>query len=46
MYASQVHFVVGDGLDLPQSVGPDDVVLSFESACYMPDKRCAAISNS
>uniref|UniRef100_A0A383VI01 Polyketide synthase-like methyltransferase domain-containing protein n=1 Tax=Tetradesmus obliquus TaxID=3088 RepID=A0A383VI01_TETOB len=36
---SQVRFVVGDGLDLPQSVGTADVVLSFESACYMPDKR-------
>jgi hypothetical protein len=37
--AVQVHFVVGDGLDLPPAVGSADVVLSFESACYMPDKR-------
>lgn len=36
---SQVLFVEGDALNLPESLGTADAVLAFESACYMPDKR-------
>ena len=35
----QVCFIEGDALNLPDSVGTADAVMSFESACYMPDKR-------
>lgn len=34
-----VHFVVGDALAPPLPSASFDVVLSYESACYMPDKE-------
>lgn len=34
-----VHFVVGDALAPPLPPASFDVVLSLESACYMPDKE-------
>jgi ubiquinone/menaquinone biosynthesis C-methylase UbiE len=33
-----VHFVVGDALAPPLPAASFDLVLSLESACYMPDK--------